>query len=74
MTDNGSLETSLLRAAHKGTEAMSAAAALINQEQWIEAERALAELQSIATELAKLVAEKARSVTPTPNPDQGDRG
>ena len=44
MTDaiKGTTSTSLLRQAHKGVEAMSAAAALIKQEQWVEAERALA--------------------------------
>ena len=73
-SSHGSSGTSLLRDAHKGVEAMSAAAALIKQEQWIEAERVLAELQSIATALAKHVGDKARDVTETPKPDHGDRG
>ena len=76
MTDasEGSAGTSLLREAHKGVEAMSAAAALIKQEQWVEAERALAALQAIVTELATRAGDKARDVTNTPKPDRGDRG
>ena len=73
-SSEGSAGTSLLRDAHIGVEAMSAAAALIKQEQWVEAERALAELQAITTELAKHVGEKARDAIQTPQPDQGDRG
>ena len=73
-SSEGSAGTSLLRDAHIGVEATSAAAALIKQEQWVEAERALAELQAITTELAKHVGENARDAIQTPQPDQGDRG
>jgi hypothetical protein len=73
-SSEGSSGTSLLRDAHDRLEAMSAAAALIKQEQWVEAERALAELQATVTELAERVRAKARDVTNTPEPDQGDRG
>jgi hypothetical protein len=71
MTDPG---PSLLRDAHKAIEAMTAAATLIKQEQWGEAERALSELQSIAAGIAKQVGDKARVDTQVPNPDPGDRG
>ena len=73
-SSEGSSGTSLLRDAHERLEAMAAAAALIKQEQWVEAERALAELQATVTELANRVRDKARDVTDTPAPDQGDRG
>lgn len=73
-SSEGSSATSLLRDAHDRLEAMSAAAALIKQEQWVEAERALAELQATITELANRVKEKARDVINAPAPDEGDRG
>jgi hypothetical protein len=73
-SSEGSSGTSLLRDAHDRVEAMSAVTALIKQEQWIEAERALAELQVTITELANRVRDKARDVTNSPAPDQGDRG
>ncbi len=73
-SSEGSSGTSLLRDAHDRLEAMSAATALIKQEQWIEAERALAELQVTITELADRVRDKARDIANTPTPDQGDRG
>jgi hypothetical protein len=73
-SSEGSSGTSLLRDAHEGLEAMAAAAALIKQEQWVEAERALADLQATVGELANRVRDKAREVTDTPAPDQGDRG
>jgi hypothetical protein len=69
-SSEGSSGTSLLRDAHDRLEAMSAAAALIKQEQWIEAERALAELQVTITELADRVRDKARDATSTPASDQ----
>jgi hypothetical protein len=73
-SSEGSSGTSLLRDAHERLEAMAAAAALIKQEQWVEAERALADLQATVGELANRVRDKAREVTDTPAPDQGDRG
>lgn len=72
-SSEGSSGTSLLLDAHKRLEAMSAAAALIKQEQWIEAERALAELQATVTELAERVRAKARDVTNASAPDRGGR-
>lgn len=71
MTDQGQ---SLLRDAHKGIEAMTAAAALIKREQWGDAERALSELQSIVTGLANRIGNQARLGTQIPKPDPGDRG
>jgi hypothetical protein len=71
MTEPG---PSLLREAHKGIEAMTAAAALIKQEQWGEAERALSELQTIVAGVARQVGDKARTDTRIPKPDRGDRG
>jgi hypothetical protein len=71
MTEPG---PSLLREAHKGIEAMTAAASLIKQEQWGEAERALSELQTIVAGVARQVGDKARADTQTPKPDRGDRG
>ena len=70
-SSDGAAGTSLFRDAHKGVEVMSATAALIKQEQWVEAKLALAELRAIATELAKRVGEKACGVVLTPKPDQG---
>lgn len=60
---DGSAAPSLLRDAQKGVEAMNDIAALIKREQWVEAELALALLQSITTELTKHVGDKARRVT-----------
>jgi hypothetical protein len=59
----GSAAPSLLRDAHKGVEAMNDIAALIKREQWIEAERALAELQSITAELTRRVGYKVSPAT-----------
>ena len=67
-SSEGSAGTSLLRDAHIGVEAISAAAALIKQEQWVEAERVLAELQAITAGLAKHVGEKARDAIKLPSP------
>jgi hypothetical protein len=73
-SSEGSSGTSLLLDAQKRLEAMSMATALIKQEQWVEAERALAELQATVSELAQRVRDKARDVANTPAPDPGDRG
>jgi hypothetical protein len=73
-SSEGSSGTNLLRDAHARLEAMSMATALIKEEQWLGAERALADLQATVTELAERVRAKARDVTDTPEPDQGDRG
>ena len=53
---------------------MTAAAALIKQEQWGGAERALSELQTIVTAVARHVGDRARVSAELPSPDRGDRG
>ncbi len=64
----------MLEEAHKGLEAMSAAAAALKDEEWGQAERALMAVQEIAGRLLREVGDKAREKMLAPVPDSGDRG
>jgi hypothetical protein len=64
----------MLEEAHKGLEAMSAAATAVKDEEWGQAERALMAVQEIAGRLLREVGDKAREKMLAPVPDSGDRG
>ena len=64
----------MLKDAHKGMEAMTKAANAVKDEQWGEAERALMEVQEIASRLQREVAHKVRETILAPTPDTSDRG
>ena len=64
----------MLEEAHKGLEAMSAAATAVKDEEWGQAERALMEVQEITGRLLREVGDKAREKMLAPVPDLGDRG
>jgi hypothetical protein len=64
----------MLEEAHKGLEAMSAAATAVKDEEWGQAERALMEVQEIAGRLLREVGDKAREKMVAPVPYSGDRG
>ncbi len=63
----------MLEEAHKGLEAMSAAANAIKDEEWGEAGRALMEIQEITGRLLREVGDRAREKMLAPAPDVGDR-
>ena len=64
----------MLQAAHKGLEAMSKVAGAVKDERWTDAQRALQEVQQIATTLMREVGDKTRDGMMAPKPDKGDRG
>ena len=64
----------MLEDAHKGQEAMNAAASAVKDERWADAHRSLLELQSITERLLSGLADKQRDTLMTPTPDRTDRG
>lgn len=68
------IDSKLMSAAHQGLSAMSAVCAAIRDENMAAADQALREIQRIASNLQKDVADKARAQMQTPAPDEGDRG
>ena len=68
------IDEALMRQAHKGLEAMSKATGAIRENDFVEAEQALATAQQIIATLMKEVGDKARAALQTPDPDKGDRG
>ena len=61
----------MLEEAHKGLEAMSAAANAVKDEEWGQAERAVQELTG---RLLREVGDKVRDKLLVPAPDVADRG
>ena len=68
-----SKETTMLRDAHRGLEAMSAAAHAVKDERWADAQRALQEVQQIAGELMREVGDKIQEKMLAPKSEKGDR-
>lgn len=68
------IDEALIRQAHKGLEAMSKVTGALRENDFVEAEQALAAAQQIITALMKQVGDKARAALQTPDPDTGDRG
>lgn len=64
----------MLEEAHKGLEAMSAAANAVKDEEWGQAERALMEVQELTGRLLREVGDKVRDKLLVPAPDVADRG
>jgi hypothetical protein len=64
----------MLEDAQKTLEAMSAACAAMEAEQWGEAERCLYQVQETVGRLLREVGDKSREVLLAPTPDKGDRG
>jgi len=63
----------VLRDAHRGLEAMSAAAKAVKDERWADAERALQEVQQIASGLMREVGDKIQEQMMAPKPEKADR-
>ena len=64
----------MLEDAEKVLEAMTAACAAMDAEQWAEAERSLHQVQETVGRLLREVGDKSREVMLVPAPDKGDRG
>ena len=64
----------MLEDAQKALEAMTAACAAMDAEQWGEAERSLHQVQETVGRLLREVGDKSREVMLAPAPDNGDRG
>ena len=64
----------MLEDAQKALEAMTAACAAMEAEQWGEAERGLHQVQETVGRLLREVGHKSREVFLAPTPDEVDRG
>jgi hypothetical protein len=64
----------MLEDAQKALDAMTAACAAMDAEQWAEAERSLHQVQETVGRLLREVGDKSREVMLVPAPDKGDRG
>jgi hypothetical protein len=64
----------MLEDAHKALEAMSVAANAMKNEEWGEAERALAAVQEFVAHLLREVGDKAQEKMPAPKPERGEGG
>jgi len=64
----------MLEYAQKALDAMTAACAAMDAEQWAEAERSLHQVQETVGRLLREVGDKSREVMLVPAPDKGDRG
>jgi hypothetical protein len=64
----------MLREAHKGLEVMGMVASAVKDERWVDAERALQELQELTGILLREVGDKLREKIMVAPPDTGDRG